>query len=441
MGHLSAKQPYLDLQQRLDKMPIGAPFHRDLMTMLEELFTTQECRVGSAMPLRLATADKIAKSAGITEKETTSVLDGLAGKGLVLDLPRDDRPTLYILNPTIVGFIEFTMMRTRQDIDQKKVAELIWSYLAADPEKGFMRMLGDGETFIARPLVNEKVLLPEIYSEVLEWEKASEIIEQSDAWAEGICHCRHVKLHHGKSCDYPLRHCLSFGHGARYLVRNGMAKTIERAQAHEIVEHAKNHGLVQMADNIRNRPTFICNCCKCCCEIMKGLRELPDMATVVSSNFVASCDDLNCTGCGKCDKACPIDAIAMVAATPTAKTKKRKLRAVVDGERCLGCGVCHTVCREEAVVLAATPQRVYTPENVLDKAVRQALERDKLQHLLFSDPSRLTHRTLAALLGTLLRLPPAKQILATKQLKSTFVNLVLNTLKAGKKKKRPAKKP
>jgi CRP-like cAMP-binding protein len=70
-------------------------------------------------------------------------------------------------------------------------------------------------------------------------------------------------------------------------------------------------------------------------------------------------------------------------------------------------------------------KRVYTPETIMEKLALQAIERGKLQNLLFSDPTRLSHRTLSTLLGVLVKLPPAKQLLATKQLKSTFVQALL----------------
>jgi ferredoxin len=381
--------------------------------------------------LRLASLGAIARNAKLSEAKTRGVLDRLVVKGLVVDLPRDGRSTVYYLNPTVVGFFEFTMMRVRDDIDQQKVAELMWTYMREDPELGFMRMLAGGETFFARPLVNEEALEPEVFSEILDWEKASAIVDDAGSWAEGICHCRHVKLHLGKRCDYPLDHCLSLGPGADYLVRAGIAKPIDRERARDVLAYAREHGNVQMADNVRNRPGFICNCCACCCEIMEAFRTLPEMTTVVSSNFIARCDDEVCTGCGKCAEACPIDGIALVAAAPSERVAKRKRRAEVDRERCLGCGVCHTACDFGGVNLDPAPQRIYTPDNVMEKIALQAIERGKLQELLFNDPGKLSHRTLGALLRTLLSLAPAKQALANRQLKSRFVSLLMSSFRKG----------
>ena len=108
-------------------MPVGAPAHKAFFELLEELFTEEECRVAAGITLRLASLGAIARNAKLPEDKTRTVLDKLVTKGLVVDLPREGRSTVYYLNPTIVGFFEFSMMRVRDDIDQKKVAELMWA--------------------------------------------------------------------------------------------------------------------------------------------------------------------------------------------------------------------------------------------------------------------------------------------------------------------------
>jgi ferredoxin len=431
MGHLAGKRAYLDLQQRLDRMPVGAPAHRAFFELLEELFTEEECRVAAGIPLRLASLRSIARNAKLSEDRTRAILDRLVAKGLVVDLPRDGRTTVYYLNPTVIGFFEFSMMRVRDDIDQKRVAELMWAYMRDDPDLGFMRMLADGDTFIARPLVNEDALEPEVWTEILDHEKASAIIDEAGSWAEGVCHCRHVKLHLGKRCDYPLDHCLALGSGADYLVRAGIAEKIDKQRAMDVLAYAREHGNVQMADNVRNRPGFMCNCCSCCCEMMEAFRTLPEMTKVISSNYIAEIEAENCTGCGKCAKACPIDVIELLPADGTVRIPARKKVASVDAERCLGCGVCHTACDFDGLRLDRAPQRIYTPDNVMEKIALQAIERGKLQELLFNDPGKLSHRTLGALLRTIARLPPAKQALASRQLRSRFVSLMTGAFRKG----------
>ena len=429
MGHITAKGEYLALQKRLDKNPVGAPARPELFEILKELFTEEECAIAAAMPMKLASAQHIAKNARKDIKRTEDVLDTLVKKGLIADIPSPKGTVFYALNPTVIGFFEFSMMRIRKQIDQKKVAGLLWEYFHEDSDKAFMKMLAEGSTFLARPMVHEDVLDADVYSEVLDWEKATQAIENAGAWAVGLCYCRHVKQHLDQPCEMetPLESCLSLGFGAKYLANAGMSKFIEKSQAMDILTASRERGLVQMADNVKKRPHFICNCCKCCCEMMVGFRTIPPAANVVSSNYEAVPDEQGCNGCGKCAKVCPVDVIEMVPATPTEKAKKRKKRAVVNMDLCLGCGVCQRQCKFEAMSIQPAEIRVYTPERMMEKVLVQALERNKLQYMMFDDPSRVSHRVLASLVGVLLRLPPAKQILAQQQIRSRFVNKIIDT--------------
>ena len=54
-----------------------------------------------------------------------------------------------------------------------------------------------------------------------------------------------------------------------------------------------------------------------------------------------------------------------------------------------------------------------------------AVERGKLQNLIFDNQALMYHRALAAVLGAILRLPPVKQVMASEQVKSRYLeNLV-----------------
>jgi Fe-S-cluster-containing dehydrogenase component len=105
--------------------------------------------------------------------------------------------------------------------------------------------------------------------------------------------------------------------------------------------------------------------------------------------------------------------------------------AEVDAHRCLGCGVCHSACEFDGMRLDRSEQRIYTPDNVMEKIALQAIERGKLQELLFNDPGKLSHRTLGALLRTIVNLSPAKKAFANQQLKSRFVALLTGAFRKG----------
>jgi hypothetical protein len=58
-----------------------------------------------------------------------------------------------------------------------------------------------------------------------------------------------------------------------------------------------------------------------------------------------------------------------------------------------------------------------------------AIERGNLQDLIFDNRVLWSHRALAALLGVILRLPPLKQALASQQLKSRYLETLVEKYK------------
>jgi hypothetical protein len=54
-----------------------------------------------------------------------------------------------------------------------------------------------------------------------------------------------------------------------------------------------------------------------------------------------------------------------------------------------------------------------------------AIERGKLENLIFDNLVLWHHRALAAVLGGILRLPPIKQILASEQVKSRYLETLI----------------
>jgi len=160
--------------------------------------------------------------------------------------------------------------------------------------------------------------------------------------------------------------------------------------------------------------------------MLAGLRTLRNRDAIVTSGWVAKPDDDGCNGCGSCAKVCPVEAIEIVPATPTAKAPKRKKRAQVNADTCLGCGVCVRHCKTGLRALGRAARRVHTPESMMEKMMLQALERGKLQNLLFDDGRRLSHRVGNAVVRLLMGLPPTKAALASSQLKSRFAQAMVS---------------
>jgi ferredoxin len=109
--------------------------------------------------------------------------------------------------------------------------------------------------------------------------------------------------------------------------------------------------------------------------------------------------------------------------------KSKRMAAKCDLRICLGCGLCARRCDRNAIDLKRLPQRTVTPLNGAHKAVYMAIERGKLQDLIFDNRILGSHRALAVLLGVILRLPPMKQLLANRQLKSRYVEKLMSRVK------------
>lgn len=421
MAHHTAKSGYAALTERLNRFPQGAPPSELLRKILAILFSEREAELVSLLPIKPFTARKAAEIWKVPLSEARKTLDALAGKALLLDLEEQGEQT-YLLPPPMAGFFEFSLMRIRGDIDQKLLSELFYQYLNVEEE--FIRQLfTQGQTQLGRVFVHEPALSAENALHVLSYERASEVIRTASHRAVGICYCRHKMEHVGRACDAPKEICMTFGNTARSLARHGFARTMDVPEGLDLLAQAYESNLVQFGENARLKVNFICNCCGCCCEALIAARRFGMLHPVHTTNFLPEIAEDACTGCGKCVQVCPVEAMGLVSANDPKQPKRRKAR--LDGEICLGCGLCVRACTTGAVTLASRPVRVITPLNATHRAVVMAIERGKLQNLLFDNHALLSHRAMAAVLGVILKLPPLKQAMASRQMKSQYLEALI----------------
>ena len=444
MAHATTRGAYVELAERLNRFPQGAPPSDLLYRILGILVSEREAGLIARLPIRPFDAPKAARAWGMPVAEARKVLDGLASRAVLLDMETPDGP-VYILPPPMAGFFEFSMMRVRDDIDQKLLGELFHEYITVEDDF-ILALFTNGETQLGRVFVNEEALdavagpspggtpgssapraaggLPgDGVLHVLDHERASEVVATATHLGVGTCYCRHKAGHVGKACAAPMEICMTFGGTADALIRHGYARRVGAAEGMDLLAEAYGSGLVQFGENVQKDVNFICNCCGCCCEAMIAQRRFGSLHPIHTTNFIAAVDGPRCNGCGKCVDACPVAAMTLVSANDPAKPRKRRAELVDD--LCLGCGVCTRVCPTDGLALAARPARIVTPVDTLHRTVLMAIERGTLQDCIFDNRALASHRAMAAILGVILRLPPLKQAMATEQMRSRYLVSIL----------------
>ena len=426
MGHLGPKEAYLRLADKINTMPCRAPRNETLYKILKELYSPEEADVVARMPYGLSDLERVAKITEHEPERLKKLLDGLCNKGLVMDIFVNDRYQ-YTPSPMVIGIFEFTMMRTRGQLDYKKWARLFHEYLS-DPF--YAANYRDGQVIsLLRSIPHEEAIEESEFMEVLDYEKATSIVKAADTFAIGICSCRHEKTHAGKrECDTPLYTCSTFGLAADYWIRNGLAKKASRSEMMDNIARSKDLGLAFCGDNVKKNITFICHCCKCCCNALAGISKYGYANAVVTSNYIARVRDETCIGCGKCAKACPIEAIEM---RPTQSPhSKRRMTPAVDESFCIGCGVCAGACAKASMRLTHREQRVLHPDTVFERVILGSLERGTLEYQIFDNPENITQKFLRGFVGGFFRLPPVKKALMSERYRSRFLDVMKKGVRA-----------
>jgi ferredoxin len=421
MAHHHSRSVYDRLTERLNRYPQGAPPSDHLFRILSILFSEREAALVSVLPIKPFTVARAASIWKLGEAEASGVLDALASRALLVDMETPEGRQ-FVLPPPMAGFFEFSLMRTRTDVDQKALSELFYQYL--NVEEDFVRALfTGGQTQAGRTFVSEPALSPENALHVLDFERATEVIETATHIGIGRCYCRHKMEHVGRACAAPQDICMTFNTAARSLTRHGQARSVDVAEALDLLQVAQDHGLVQFGENVRESVSFICNCCGCCCEAMIAARRFAADHPIHTTHFLAMVDVASCTGCERCVRACPVEALSAVSANDPRRPTRTVAR--LDAERCLGCGVCLRTCRPAALRLETRPKRTLTPLNGAHRAVLMAIERGKLQDLIFDNRLLWSHRALATFFGAVLKLPPAKRLLASEQVRSRYLEALV----------------
>jgi electron transport complex protein RnfB len=347
---------YRKLAQRLDNIPNGFPATESgvELRLLAKIFTPQEAALASVMRLTCEQATDIAARVGVEAKAASRTLKEMARKGLIR-VKKDEGQLTFGLMPFVVGIYEEQLPRMDAEL-----AELFEAYYQ-ETQAGIARDMPS----LHRVIPVQKAIPFDV--EIFPYEQAFEMLDQARAWGVRDCICRVQQRLIGKGCDHPIENCLSFAPVEGAFDHSQTTRPISKEEALRILREAEEAGLVHSAANYRNRHFYICNCCTCCCGVMRGVAEFGIPTAVARSDFHAVVDEDECIACGDCVESCQFGAISIPDCTST-----------VDYTHCVGCGLCAIACSTGAMHLERRPKgEVPTPpDDIKEWMVQRAQERN-----------------------------------------------------------------
>ncbi|MHA1959114.1 MAG: ATP-binding protein [Candidatus Thorarchaeota archaeon] len=338
--------PYMQLAATLDKMPNGFTHIEDgtHLRVLEWIFTPDEADLASRMKARGETVEEMSARLEIPLEGLVERLEAMSTKGQIRAWS-SSTGRRYALLVFVGGIWEEQMDRADETF-----AQLAEEYF----QKGQNDGLFNTEPAIFKVIPVNQAVRTEL--EVFPYEVAERIIEGAKSWGLRECACKKYKGVLGDKCKYPTSVCLLFApRRDNAYDEDPLTETISKEEALKILHQAEEDGLIHCSMNTQSGHSYICNCCTCCCTMLRGAAEWGQPHAFVKSNFIAQVDDNDCTGCELCIERCQFDTLSIADGI-----------CQVDSTRCVGCGVCSVVCPEDALSLASreSSERITPPESV-----------------------------------------------------------------------------
>ena len=351
------QEVYRQLARTLDALPNrfpSTPTGTELQ-LLAKLFAPEEASLACMLRLEPASAGDVANRAGLDPKETRNTLKRMVAKGLI-DIKKGEGEFAYALRPFVVGFYEGQLPRM-----DAEMAELFEQYYH-ETQGGLLRDSPSHHRII--PVGRAIPLQVEIHP----FERAIEMLEGALSWGVRDCICRKQQHLLGKDCGHPLESCLVFAPVRNAFDRSTVDRAITQEEALQILRMTEDAGLVHSSGNYRDGIEYICNCCTCCCGIMRGIAEYGIMSAVARADFQIALDSDLCTACGDCIGRCQFHALSLSGAVVD-----------IDIARCMGCGLCVVACPTEGLRLERrkTGEVFPPPANIQEWRAQRSSSKDQ----------------------------------------------------------------
>jgi len=326
---------YQRLAAKLDALPNGFPSTESgvELKILQKIFSPEDAEMALKIRPIPETAEAIAERLGKPVAEMETILDHMVLKGQIGSTNMNGQQ-VYMLFPFVFGIFEFQQPRL-----DKELAELMEEY-----GPSLVGTLGKFAPAVMRVVpLNVQI---DAQHQVQPYEDLVRTLEKAKSFQVADCICRKEQALLGNPCKHSLEVCLAFSEDENAFDRYPTGRVISRVEALEVIRKSDEEGLVHATFNVEHGQMFVCNCCSCCCGMLRGMRLLNAPHLMAKSNYVAIIDQDACAQCGICkDERCPADAVA-----------EQDGAYMVQPDRCIGCGVCVSACPTESMTLLRKPE-------------------------------------------------------------------------------------
>lgn len=296
--------------------------------LLKYMYTQKEAELASELSIKPETVKEIAERLKLPSKEIQAGLLHLAKQGMAIVDMSSGRPKFRLM-PFVVGSYEFAV-----DKMNTQMAKLFEDYVHDGGVKGIMTY---------KPSLHRAI--PTIDHSEMEWilpyDNVLKILDSANTFHVQECICRLEQEALDSGCDAPKNNCLSFSTAKRKPKEGDITKE----EAIKIIKESEDAGLVHSVSNVVDGIHYICNCCGCCCGVLRGITEWGIENSMAKANYEAKVDEDTCIGCEVCIDRCQVSAIEMVEG-----------KAVINRDKCLGCALCVSTCPTDAITLSPRPE-------------------------------------------------------------------------------------
>ncbi len=332
---------YERLANALNKLPNSFPRTKSNIeiTLLKKIFLPEEANLAGQLTGTEEPVSVIAQRAGIMEAETADRLRLMMERGFVSgNAPKG----LFRLEPFVVGIYEAQLERMDHEL-----AHLFEEYF----EQGGAEIMRP-QPAIHRVIPAQNAIKTEW---ILPYDKLIELMMSCNTFRVRDCICRvQQDLEGTRKCTFPLHVEIIFYTGKESAVPP-VPPYVTKEEALAVLDKTEKIGLVHTVSNVAEGVYYVCNCCGCCCGILRGINEFGIEKSVAAANYYSIIDPEKCKACGTCVGRCQMNAI----------TQNSDEIALVDRTKCVGCGLCASGCPASVARLErkAEEEIVKPPEN------------------------------------------------------------------------------